>query len=73
MRNLLKVKDLVFIKHHRGIEVHLASGPKALSSKTSGVIRIVVSEENTLIEEVISLELLLPGERTQWLGLKNSS
>ena len=47
----------------------MASSPKTLLLQTSRVIGIVVSEENVLIEEIFSFELLFLGEGIQRLVL----
>ena len=59
MRNMLMVKDFVLIEKQRRIEVGLAGSPETLPSKTSRVIWVVLREEHVLVEEVISLEVLL--------------
>ena len=53
------VEGFVFVEKQRRIEVGLAGSQETLPSKMSRVIWVVIREEHMLVEEVISLEVLL--------------
>ena len=67
------IEDFVFVEQYGGIEICLTSSPETPLPYASRVMRVVVSEEHMLAEEIFSLELLLLGEGILWLGLKIGS
>ena len=59
MRNMCMIEHFVFVEEHRGIEIGLAGSLEMPLPYASRIIGIIVSEEQMLVEEISSLELLL--------------